>query len=304
MVDRIQAMHVFTRVVEAHSFAKAAETLRMPPSSVTRIIKELETYLGVKLLQRTTRQIGLTPDGSQYYDQCLRLLADIEAVESSFPSRTGRPGGKLRVDMTPSLARLVVLPSVSQFLEMYPDIELTLTLGDRTVDLVQEGVDCVVRAGEPQDSGALVARRIASFQWITCASPDYLERHGEPMDLNELSHHYSVGFVSSQSGRSMGWKFVIDDEERSIQVPERLAVNDTDAYICCGLEGLGLIRAANYMVAPHIRKGRLQRILMNLQAPPVPLSLMFPQNRHLSPTVRAFADWVTDLIHNAEQEWE
>lgn len=303
-MDRIHAMQVFTRVAEANGFAKAAESLAMPPSTVTRVIKDLEAYLGVRLLQRTTRQISLTPDGSQYYNQCLRILSDIETIESSFPGSTGRPSGKLRVDMTPSLARLLVLPAASQFLELYPDVELALTLSDRTVDLVQEGIDCVVRAGVPQDSAVLVARRVASFSWVTCASPMYLERYGEPKTLEDLRFHHSVGFLSSRTGRSKDWNFVIDGEERIVRVPERLTVNDTDAYVTSGLEGLGLIRAASFMVSPHLRSGRLKRVLPSFKAPTVPLSIMYPQNRHLSPTVRVFADWITELFSEEEPGWE
>jgi len=303
-MDRLQAMQVFARVVEAHSFTKAAESLDMPASSVTRVIKELEDYLGVRLLQRTTRHISLTPDGSVYYDQCRRLLADIEAVESSFPGSAGRPRGKLRVDMTASLARLFVIPAIKTFQRTYPDVELTLTLGDRTVDLVQEGVDCVIRAGVPQDSATLVARRIAGFEWVTCASPSYIKEYGEPKSFDDLKNHRAVGYASSRNGRSSThWTFVIDGEERAAVVPERIIVNDTDAYIASGVEGLGLIRAANYMVIPYLRSGQLRQVLPDLRAPIVPLSVMYPRNRHLSPTVRAFADWIAELIRELEPRW-
>ncbi|NJA89400.1 LysR family transcriptional regulator [Rhodocyclus tenuis] len=303
-MDRIQAMQVFARVVEAHSFGKAADSLAIPPSSVTRAIKELETYLGVRLLQRTTRHISLTPDGSLYYDHCRRLLAEIEMVESSFPGSAGRPRGKLRVDMTSSFARLFVLPAIKNFQATYPDVELTLTLGDQTIDLVQEGVDCVIRAGVPQDSAILVARRIAGFEWVTCASPAYIEQYGEPKSLDDLRNHHAVGFLSNRNGRSTHWSFVIDGEECAAHVPERIAVNDTDAYISCGLEGLGLIRAASYMVIPHLRSGKLRRVLPDLKAPTIPLSIMYPKNRHLSPTVRAFTDWIAQLIHDVEPQWK
>lgn len=303
-MDRLQAMQVFIRVVEAHGFAKASEILSLPASSVTRAVKELENYLGVRLLQRTTRHISLTPDGSLYYDHCRRLLADIEAVESSFPGSAGRPKGKLRVDMTPSFARLFVLPSVKRFQEQYPDVELALTLGDRTVDLIQDGVDCVIRAGVPQNSATLVARRIAGFEWITCASPEYLEENGEPQSLEDLKNHHAVGFLTSRTGRAMDWNFVVADEEYAVHVPERLTVNDTDAYVSSGLEGLGLIRAASYMVIPHLRTGNLRRVLADFRAPTVPLSLMYPQNRHLSPTVRAFSDWIGKVMQAVEPQWK
>src|SRR5690606_7354550 len=126
----------------------------------------------------------------------------------------------------------------------YKDVELILTLGDGTVDLIQDGMDCVIRAGIPQDSATLVARRIAGFEWITCASPEYLEKKGEPLSLEDLQNHHAVGYLSSNTGRSMDWNFVVADEEYAIHVPESLTVNDTDAYVLSGLEGLGLIRAA------------------------------------------------------------
>lgn len=302
-MDRLQAMRVFSRVVEVNSFVKAADSLDMPASSVTRAIKELENYLGVGLLQRTTRQVGLTPDGSLYYDHCRRLLADLDAVESSFPGHAGRPRGRLRVDMTASLARLFVIPAIKQFQQTYPEVELTLTLGDRTVDLIQEGVDCVIRAGVPQDSASLVARRIAAFEWITCASPSYIEKYGEPQSFDDLRNHHAVGYLSNRVGRSAHWKFVIDGEERVAQVAERIVVNDTDAYVACGLEGLGLIRAANYMVNPYLRSGRLRRILPELEAPTAPLSIMYPRTRYLSLTVRVFVDWIAALIRDVEPLW-
>jgi LysR family transcriptional regulator for bpeEF and oprC len=302
-MDRLQAMQVFARVVEAHSFSKAADSLAMPASSVTRAIKDLETYLGVRLLQRTTRHISLTPDGGLYYDHCRRLLAEIEAVESSFPGSAGRPRGKLRVDMTSSFARLFVLPAVREFQAEYPDVELTLTLGDRTIDLVQEGVDCVIRSGVPQDSSVLVARRIAGFEWVTCASPSYIEEYGEPKSLADLQNHHAVGFLSTRNSRNTHWSFVIDGEEHAVHVQERITVNDTDAYVTSGLEGLGLIRAASYMVMPHLRSGQLRQVLPDLKAPVVPLSVMYPWSRHLSPTVRAFTEWIARLIHPMEPQW-
>src|SRR5690606_22751166 len=303
-MDGLQAMQIFAPVVEAHSFSKAASSLAIPPSSVTRAIKDLEAHLGVRLLQRTTRHISLTPDGSVYYDHCRRLLAEIEIVESSFPGSAGRPWGQLRVDMTSSFARLFVLPAIKEFQAEYPEVELTLTLGDRAIDLVREGVDCVIRAGGPHDCARLVARRIAGFEWVTCASPAYIEQYGEPTSLADLKNHHAVGFLSNQNGRSMQWNFVINGEECAASVPARITVNDTDAYVCSGLEGLGLIRAASEFVLPHPRRGRMRRVLPTLQAPVVPWSLMCPSTRHLSPTVRAFVDWISRLTHRAEPLWK
>ncbi|WDZ96729.1 LysR family transcriptional regulator [Herbaspirillum sp. WKF16] len=296
-------MQIFARVVEMHSFTRAAESLSLPSSRVTRAVKELEAFLGVRLLQRTTRHISLTPEGTHYYDHCRRLLADIEAVESGFPGSAGQPRGRLRVDMTLSLARLVVIPAIKDFHCRFPDVELTLTMNDRTVELVQEGIDCVIRAGTPEDSPTLVARRIGSFEWVTCASPDYLERHGAPRTLEDLSRHHAVGYLSTRTARPLEWHFVVDGEERFVRMRERLIVNDTDGYVACGLEGLGLIRAGSYMVRQHLTNGRLRRVLTAYSSPAVPLSVLYPKNRHLSPTVRAFADWVGEVLREAETGW-
>lgn len=302
-MDRIQSMQIFARVVEMHSFSRAAESLSLPPSRVTRAVKELEAFLGVRLLQRTTRHISLTADGVLYYDNSKRLLADLEAIEASFPGSAGRPRGRLRVDMTLSLARLVVLPRIKDFQARFPDVELTLTVADRTVELVQEGIDCVIRAGTPEDSPTLVAKRIGVFEWVTCASPEYLKHHGTPKTLEDLADHQAVGYLSSRTARTLEWNFVVDGESRSIRMREQLIVNDTDAYVVCGLEGLGLIRPGSYMVLPHLRSGRLRPVLTDYAAPAVPLSVIYPKNRHLSPTVRAFVDWIGEVMREAEANW-
>lgn len=302
-MDRFQSMQIFARVVEMHSFSRAADSLTLPPSRVTRAVKELEAFLGVRLLQRTTRHISLTPDGTLYYDNCRKLLSDLEAVESAFPGSAGRPRGRLRVDMTLSLARLVVLPSIKDFQSRFPDVELTLTAADRTVELVQEGIDCVIRAGTPEDSPTLVAKRIGAFEWVTCASPEYLATYGIPQTLEDLADHHAVGYLSSRTARSMEWNFVVDGESRSIRMRERLIVNDTDAYVTGGLQGLGIVRPGSYMVLDHLRSGRLRRVLCNYAAPLVPLSAIYPKNRHLSPTVRAFVDWIAEVVGKAEKEW-
>ena len=169
-MDRLQAMQVFTRVVDTNSFTRAAETLDMPRASVTTIIQNLEAFLGVRLMHRTTRRLSLTPDGAAYYERCIRILADVEETETSFQRGNKKPNGKLRIDMPGSIGRLIVIPSLCEFHTRYPDIDLQLGLSDRPVDLLQEGVDCVVRVGALQDS-SLVARRIGLFEGVSCASP-------------------------------------------------------------------------------------------------------------------------------------
>lgn len=297
-------MQVFSRVVESHSFAAAAKSLSVPRSTVSRAIQDLEAFLGVRLLQRTTRTLSLTPDGSLYYDHCQRILGEIEQIETTLAGSTVKPRGRLRIDMTPSFARLIVLPALKTFQARYPEIDLVLTLGDRPVELIEEGVDCVVRAGIPESSALLIARRVGSFDWITCASPAYLALHGAPTSLENLDQHQLVEFHSGRTGRAAPWRFTVAGEEHVISISGNLAVNDTDAYVACGLEGLGLIRIANFLAVPHLLSGRLVRVLPQFSAPAVPLSVIYPQNRHLSTAVRAFVDWLGELLREIEPGWE
>lgn len=301
-MDRLYAMQIFKRVVDARSFRKAAESLSMPRSTVSRSIKELEAYLGVTLLQRTTRKFSLTPDGSIYYGHCTRLLADIDAVESGFPGIAGTAGGRLRVSMPLSLGRLYILPNIRTFQRRYPEVELVLTLSDTTVDLVEDGFDCVIRAGFLEDSTSLAARRIGEFEWIVCAAPSYLTEYGEPKTIDDLRDHHAVGYTLSRTGRTMNWNFSVDGHHRAVKMRQPLVVNDTDAYLACGLEGIGLIRAASYVVSPHLSSGALVRLLGQVDTLKIPLWAVFPQTSHLSPTVRAFIEWTAQVV-SPVSEW-
>jgi LysR family transcriptional regulator for bpeEF and oprC len=294
-MDRLQAMQVFTRVVDTNSFTRAAETLDLPRASVTTIIQNLEAFLGTRLMHRTTRRLSLTPDGAAYYERCVRILADVEETEASFQSGNKKPHGKLRIDMPGSIGRLIVIPSLCEFHTRYPDIDLQLGLTDRPVDLLQEGVDCVVRVGALQDS-SLVARRIGLFEGVTCAAPDYIERAGMPASLEDLDNHKAVNYFSSRTGRTLDWAFMVDGNEVEVKMKSIVSVNDADAYVTCGLEGFGLIQPARFMVLPHLRSGQLVEVLPELKPLPMPISAVYPHSRHLSPKVRVFVDWIAELF--------
>ncbi|AIO45966.1 putative multidrug efflux transcriptional regulator CeoR [Burkholderia cenocepacia] len=294
-MDRLQAMQVFTRVVDTSSFTKAAETLSLPRASVTTIIQNLEAFLGVRLMHRTTRRLSLTPDGAAYYERCVRILADVEETEASFQANNRKPHGKLRIDMPGSIGRLLVIPSLCEFHTRYPDIDLQLGLSDRPVDLLQEGVDCVIRVGALQDS-SLVARRVGLFECVTVASPDYLERHGEPQTIDDLNQHKAVNYFSSRTGRTIDWTFLIDGKEVEMKMEGIVSVNDADAYVTCGIEGFGLIQPPLFMVLPHLREGRLTEVLPGVKPLPMPISVVYPHSRHLSPKVRVFVDWVAEVF--------
>jgi LysR family transcriptional regulator for bpeEF and oprC len=299
-MDRIRMMQIFTRVVEAQSFAGAAKGLSLPRSTVSRAIQDLESLLNVRLLQRTTRTLQVTPNGSLYYDHCQLILSEIDNVEFELAETALHVRGTLRVDMPASFARTIVLPAMRDFQARHPAITLVLTLGDRTIDLLEEGVDCVVRAGVPASSALLVARPVGSFKWISCASPGYLARHGTPLVLDALAEHSIIEFHSGRTGRATDWHMIVDGKEHAVPARGRLAVNDTDAYVNCALEGLGLIRIADYLAEPHIASGRLVAILPQLASPVVPLSVIYPQNRHLPSTVRTFVDWIATRLRTLE----
>ena len=294
-MDRLQAMQVFTRVVDTNSFTKAAETLDLPRASVTTIIQNLEAFLGVRLMHRTTRRLSLTPDGAAYYERCVRILADVEETETSLQNGNKKPHGKLRIDMPGSIGRTLVIPALCEFHAKYPDIDLQLGLSDRPVDLLQEGVDCVIRVGALQDS-SLVARRIGLFEGVTCAAPSYLERMGEPTTLDDLNQHRAVNYFSSRTGRVIDWSFLVDGKEVEVKMNGLVSVNDADAYLTCALEGFGLIQLARFMVLPHLRTGALKEVLLDWKPLPMPISVVYPHSRHLSPKVRVFVDWIAEVF--------
>jgi LysR family transcriptional regulator for bpeEF and oprC len=294
-MDRFQAMQVFTRVVDANSFTRAADHLGLPRTTVTTIIQNLEKMLNVRLLNRTTRRLSLTPDGAAYYDRATRILADVEEAEAAFMDASRRPRGKLRIDVPASIGRLILIPSLCEFHDRYPDIEMVIGMGDRPVDLVQEAVDAVLRVGELQDS-TLVARRVGNFEGITCASPQYLERFGEPQTLEDLARHQAVQYFSSRTGRTIDWDFMVDGSPVHIKMNGKVSVNDADAYMACGLQGFGLIQPPRFMALPYLESGELREILPAWKPKPMQISVVYPHNRHLSPKVRAFTDWVAELF--------
>ena len=264
----------------------------MPRASVTVLIKQLEAHLGVQLLHRTTRQVSPTLDGAAYYQRCVSLLSDLEEAEGLF--RGSQPKGKLRVDMPAAVGRLVVFPALPEFTRRYPLIELEVGLSDRPVDLIREGVDCVVRGGLTMDD-SLVARPLVMMDQVTCASPDYLQAHGVPQSLEDLSGHQVVEYFSSVSGKRYGLEFQAGDEVRLIDLPKQVSVNSAEGYLAACMAGYGLVQTPHYHVAQLVREGRLQEVLGDCLPPRLALTALYPQHRQLSSRVRVFVDWLVDL---------
>ncbi|GFM57745.1 LysR family transcriptional regulator [Pseudomonas cichorii] len=298
-MDRIQAMQVFVRVAEAGSFVHAAQTLSLPASTVTGSVKSLEKYLQVRLLNRTTRRVSLTPEGASYLTQCRQILELIEHTESSLTNSAQRPQGRLRVDMPGGIAHFIVMPNLKDFYRRYPDIYLMVGVNDRQVDLIQEGIDCVIRTGELTDS-TLVARPLGRFRWVTCASEAYLKENGTPQTPQDLSHHRAIHYFSGSARRAGEMSFTSGSEKVTVPVNGAVAANETGLYIKMCLEGFGLAQLAENVVSEHLREGRLIEVLADWQPASVPVTLLYPHQRFLSPAVRVFADWVAGLIRDSD----
>ena len=293
-MDRFDAMRVFTRVTERRSFTLAAEDLGLPRSTLSDVVKQLENRLGVRLLQRTTRHITPTLDGEAYYQRCLRILAEVEDAEAAFSG--AKPKGLLRVDMQGTLARHWVLPRLPEFFRTYPDLEMRMSDGDRFVDLIREGVDCVLRVGALQDSD-MIARRLALLDEATMASLGYIEAHGMPAHPNELQHgHCMVGFHSSAAGGVLPLEFTIDGKLSKITLPSTMAVTGADSYYTAGQLGMGLIQAPRWRAEADLRSGRMIEVLPDFPPSATPVSVLYPRSRQLSPRVRVFIDWLTAVF--------
>lgn len=266
----------------------------MPRSSVTTTIKKLEAHLGTPLLRRSTRTLSLTDAGARYFASCQAILSDIAKAESGLSTHATNPRGRVRVDMPGLIGRAIVLPRLREFEERFPDIELVLGLSDRPTDLIFDGIDCVIRTGELIDS-SLVARRLGQLNWLTCASPHYLKTHGEPDSVNALRAHRIVNYTSNATGRPMDWRFNVNGESLAMTLPSRFSVNETEAYLHCGLEGLGLIQLSEFAALPYLQSGRLKEVLANTRCPPVPISIVYPHGRNATAAIKAFVDWIVDI---------
>ncbi|HTJ94497.1 MAG TPA: LysR family transcriptional regulator [Pararobbsia sp.] len=296
-MDRFEAMQIFVKVVDANSFTKVSEMLDLSPAKVSRTVQLLEEHVGARLLNRSTRSVGVTEDGAVFYDRCIRILADVADAESSLSTHKQKPAGTVRVDTSGTLARALLIPALGAFYERYPDVEVRLGLADRNIDLFQDGVDCVIRMGAIEDS-SLVARQMGKARIVTCAAPSYIERHGTPATLEELRAHTAVNYVSARTRKNFPFEFLVNGDVMRVDMKCALAINDGSTYISAGCMGYGIIQPSRYMVADHIARGELKEILTDYAIPSTPMSVVLPHRRNLSPRVKAFIDWFTELARS------
>lgn len=295
-MDQFKAMQIFRAVADCKSFTQAAEQLDLPKPTVTNAVQAIEQQLGVRLLQRTTRKVSLTVEGAQYLERCSALLNDLENLNGLFAGDGRLLSGAVRVDLPERLAHLYVIPALPDFFQRHPQIQVRLGSNDRFVDLVGEGIDCAVRGGTLRDS-TLVARRIDAMEQINVASPAYLARHGRPQTLDDLRQHTAVNFFSSQSGRDLDWEYIdADGVARTQPMRSQVSVSGTEAYLAACLAGLGLIQMPRRGLGTLLATGQLEEVLPAWRPAPLPLNIIYAHNRHLSPRVRVFVDWLASVL--------
>ncbi len=293
-MDRIRSYECFLRVVDTGSFTRAAELLDLPKASVSGHVARLEQHLGVRLLQRSTRRLSLTADGSACYERARQLLDDLAELEAGLRAEGRELDGRLRVDVAAAFGRHVLVPALPEFFARHPRIRLEVGSSDRPVDLLAEGVDCVIRGGDLHDE-SLVGRRLRRYPVLTCAAPSYLRGRSRPRHPDELHGHDLVGFFSARTGRVFPFDFERAGERREIDGPFRVALNDADSYLAAALAGLGVVQiVASPEVARQVADKRLVPLLADWASEPLDQYLLYPSRRHLAPRLRAFVDWVVE----------
>lgn len=294
-MDRLDRMQAFVKVAELESFTRAAEALSLPKATVSTSIQQLEAHLGVRLFHRTTRKVQMTQDGVIFYERCKDLLADIEETESIFRTDSSHIKGRIRVDMGMGIARTLVIPQLTKFLEKYPGIEIEFSCTDRKVDVIREGFDCVVRVGTLEDSG-LIARHIGSLTLINCVSPSYIEKYGRPKKLEDLKDHFIVNYVTTLGTKPYGFEYHDGEKYRTTKMKSLITVNNTDAYTFACLAGLGIIQVPSVGIKAYLKNGQMVEVLSKLKSEPMPISLIYPHRRNLAKRVQVFMDWIEELI--------
>lgn len=282
----------FAEVAKQGGFAKAARTLGQSASGVAKSVARLERELGVRLFHRTTRKVALTGDGRGFYERCRRIVEEVEALRADADGMRRAPRGTLSVSAPLTYGKAVIVPALAPLLIRYPELRVELSLSDRRVDLVGEGLDAAVRIGALEDS-TLVARRIGRQQVVVLASPRYLERHGTPAAPAEIARHACVAFRLPSTGRLRPWEFRDGGKPLQIDPAARLVLDEGEALVNAAAHGLGLIQAPSYMAEAELKSGRLREVLARFRPPPMPISLVYPSHRQMTPRLGALIDALT-----------
>lgn len=296
-MQNLEALAIFIRIAEMGSFTHAAESLGIQKGRASNVVRELEEQMGARLLHRSTRMVRLTEDGRSFHARASALLADAEALGSMFAGSEAPLSGRLRIDLPTEFARSTVLPALPLFMERYPGIELELSSTDRRVDLIQEGMDCVLRVGGIVDD-TLVARTLGDLRMVNAASPAYLARYGVPRTLADLTAqgHRMVHYTSTLGSRPFGWEYPTGQGYAVLALPGPLSVNNVQTYHGAGLAGLGLIQAGLSSIKPFLLSGELVEVLTELRPKSLPVSIVVAHRHNLSRRVRVFVEWLETIL--------
>ena len=294
-MDKLLAMTVFTRIVETGGLTRAADSLGIPKATATTLIQKLESALGVRLLNRTTRRVTVTPDGAAYYERCISILGMVRETEESLGKQHSTPKGRLRVDVPTLMARSVFVPALPQFFARYPAIELALACSERRADLIEEGIDCAVWSGEIEESN-FVARRVGFLYFATCAAPAYISRYGRPEHPDELAGHRCINHFSARTGKIADWVFSKRGARVQASLSGHIALEDENSYVAAAEAGLGIAQIPAFILKDAMERGSLDLVLGDWFPEPSPLYVVYPQHRHLSGRIRVFVDWVAELL--------
>lgn len=291
-MDRLQQFFIFTEVAKRQSFSEVAHRLDLPRSTVTSAIQQLETHYGVRLFHRTTRKVSLTQDGQRILPECQNLLFDYEQLEQLIQTQKQHYRGTLKISMPSRIVHQVIIPELSDFYHRYPDIHLQLNSSDDMTDLIEKGIDCVVRVGE-LDSSSLIARLIGHLVMVNCASAGYLEQYGTPKQLEDLSHHKLINYAGAV-GEKQG---VFVYSGGTVMMDSALSVNNTEAYSAAACAGLGIIQLPYYDVQDKIEQGILVEVLSAYSAPSLPLNILYPNRSYIPKQLEVFMNWVGEVLN-------
>jgi LysR family transcriptional regulator, regulator for bpeEF and oprC len=287
----LRTLTIFVKVAERKSFVRAATDLGISQSGVSNAISRLENQLGVRLIARTTRHVGLTEDGAAYFERCRGVLAELEEAELVLRETRLKPVGRLRIDMPVSFGRLKVVPLLGAFQARYPELKLALSFADRYIDLIEEGIDVSVRFGALPDS-TLIARRLTQTQFRVVGAPSYFARHGRPKTPAELAAHNCLAFTLRDARFAREWRFAHDGAESTVSPKGDMSFSDGAGMCDAARAGYGLAQIHDYYLDDDLKSGRLKPVLDKFRPKIDPISLVYPQTRHLSPKVRAFIDFM------------
>ncbi|MEO0768944.1 MAG: LysR family transcriptional regulator [Cyanobacteria bacterium J06649_4] len=293
--ERLDSLMIFAQAAKHRSFSEAARQLGMSPSAVSRAVQRLEARLGTRLLNRTTRSLSLTDDGDRFYRAAQQILSDLEEAELSLQRSRSTPTGTLRINLIPSMARMHIVPALPAFTAKYPELKLEISLSDRRVDLIEDGIDAVVRVGISPDSN-LIMQTLGSAREVVCAAPAYLEAYGTPQTPEDLLQHQCINHIIPQTGRVRSWRFQQNGQPVALNVAGTLTIDHAETATAAAISGAGIIQLYNFVMGDAIAKGQLVPLLPAYAPPGVPIAVVYAQKRYLSAKVKAFVEFMQELM--------